>query len=222
MHIAETERRSKTRGTCPSRATSLGGATAKCLCRIALLLLVSPSLAAQQTQVTLDPAQTRIEWTLNDVLHTVHGTFKLKSGTISFDPASGTARGLILVDATSGQSGNQSRDKKMHKEILESQRYPEISFTPQHVIGNVTLSGNSTIQLQGVFHIHGSDHDLTLSVPVEIKGNEVKANTQFIVPYQQWGLKNPSTFLLRVENNVAITVSAVGHLAASASTSAAQ
>jgi polyisoprenoid-binding protein YceI len=169
-------------------------------------------VAAEQIQGTLDPAQTTVEWTLVASLHTVHGPFKMKSGTVSFDPKSGIASGLIIVDATSGDTGNQARDKKMHKEILESQRYPEITFTPERVIGSVLEKGNFTIRVQGSFHIHGSDHLFTLSIPVQINGNEVKASTSFVVPYQDWGMKNPSTFLLHVENKVAVNVSAVGHL----------
>ena len=169
-------------------------------------------MAAEQIQVTLDPAQTTVEWTLVATLHTVHGTFKMKSGTVSFDPKSGIAAGLIIVDATSGDSGNHTRDKKMHKEILESQRYPEITFTPERVIGNVLQKGNSTIQVQGSFHIHGFDHPFTLSIPVQINGNEVKASTSFVVPYQDWGMKDPSNFLLHVENKVAVNVTAIGHL----------
>jgi polyisoprenoid-binding protein YceI len=180
---------------------------------IVLLVLLSPlSVCAEQLQVTLDPAQTKIEWVLGDVLHTVHGTFRMRSGTILFDPKSGAASGTVLVDAGSGESGNQSRDKKMHKEILESQRYPEITFTPQRVIGNVVPNGNPAVQVQGRFHIHGSDHDLTLSIPVAISGDVVKASTSFAVPYESWGMKNPSSFLLRVENKVTVSVSAVGHI----------
>ncbi len=47
-----------------------------------ITLSSSATLFAQQVQVILDPARTKIEWTLGDVLHTVHGTFKLKSGNI--------------------------------------------------------------------------------------------------------------------------------------------
>jgi polyisoprenoid-binding protein YceI len=162
-------------------------------------------------QVTLDPAQTTVEWTLVTTLHTVHGTFKMKSGTVTFDRKSGNASGVIIVNATSGESGNNARDKKMHKEILESQRYGEITFTAERVIGDVVSKGGSTIQVQGVFHIHGSDHDLTLSIPVEINGNEVKASASFIVPYQDWGMKDPSNFLLHVEKKVTVNVSAIGH-----------
>jgi polyisoprenoid-binding protein YceI len=160
----------------------------------------------------LDPAQTTVEWTLVATAHTVHGTFKMKSGTVSFDPKSGTASGVIIVDATSGDSGNHSRDKKMHNEILESQRYPEITFTPAHVVGAVPASGNTTIQVQGLFHIHGANHDLTLSIPLQINSNEVKASTSFVVPYQDWGMKDPSNFLLHVEKKVTVTVATVGHL----------
>ena len=109
--------------------------------RFTWLLLLPSSVAAQQIKVTLDPAQTKIEWTLGDVLHTVHGTFKLRTGNVTFDPQSGDASGEIIVDATSGESGNNARDKKMHKEVLESQRYPEIIFSPKHVTGRVADHG---------------------------------------------------------------------------------
>jgi polyisoprenoid-binding protein YceI len=178
-----------------------------------LLLLLTPlGVTAQQVQVTLDPAQSKIEWTLGDVLHTVHGTFKLKAGQVSFDPSTGNASGEFVVDAASGDSGNHTRDGKMNKEVLESKRYPELTFVPKKLSGKVAAQGNSTVQVQGVFHIHGADHDLTLYVPVQVSGSVVRASTSFVVPYEAWGMKNPSTLLLKVEDKVQINVSAVGTL----------
>src|SRR5579872_3719515 len=72
---------------------------------------------AQESVFTLDPAQTKIEFTLDTTLHTVHGTFQLKSGTVRFDSAAGAASGSLVVDSASGNSDNTSRDKKMHGEI---------------------------------------------------------------------------------------------------------
>lgn len=189
-----------------------------CIALFVWLLLLPSMVTAQQIKVSLDPAQTKIEWTLGDVLHTVHGTFKLKSGIVTFDPKSGDAGGEIIVDASSGESGNQTRDKKMHKEILESQRYPEIVFSPKHVTGKLADQGTSNVQVQGVFRIHGADHDLTLSLTVEKSGDAVKTNTSFVVPYQDWGMKNPSTFLLKVENRVSINISSAGHITAAPAT----
>ena len=177
-----------------------------------ILLLTPIAASAQQHQVTLDPAQSKIEWTLDATMHTVHGSFRLKSGTITFDPASGNAAGEIVVDATSAESGNSDRDKKMHKDVLESKRYPEITFLPKHVLGKVAEQGASSVQMQGVFHIHGADHEMTLSVPVQKQGDQVKATVTFVVPYQQWGMKNPSNFFLHVADKVDVSISAVGKL----------
>ena len=119
-------------------------------------------------------------------LHTVHGEFTLKRGSIQFDPATGKADGEIAVDATSGESGNESRDKRMHNEILESGRYTEIVFRPDRVIGVVSLSGSSNVQIHGMFNLHGADHELTIPVGIEFSGNTWKGTASFGVPYIEW------------------------------------
>ncbi len=177
-------------------------------------LVASLRVSAQETVVTLDPAQTSIEYTLGATLHAVHGTFRLKSGVVHFDPATGKAGGAIVVDATSGNSGNDGRDSKMHREILESPKYPEIVFMPAQVRGVVNAQGASQVEVSGIFRLHGQDHDLTLPLAIQIAGSQVTASAHFAVPYQKWGLKNPSTFILRVKDTVEIDVEATGHLAA--------
>jgi polyisoprenoid-binding protein YceI len=174
------------------------------------LLLLSCFSSAQQLTVNLDPAQTKIEWTLGATMHTVHGTFKLKSGTVKFDPKSGDAAGEIVVDATSGESGDQGRDSDMHKKVLESSRYPEITFLPRRVIGSLAEQGKSNLQMQGVFKIHGAEHDSTLPVTIEKSGSALTASSSFVVPYQDWGMKNPSKMFLHVDSKVDVSISAVG------------
>jgi polyisoprenoid-binding protein YceI len=167
---------------------------------------------AQETVVALDPAQTKIEFTLSDILHTVHGTFALKSSTIRFDPSTGTITGAVLVDATSGDSGNGSRDRKMHREILESAKFPEIIFTPKRITGAFAAAGASKMEVTGAFRLHGQDHDVTLPVDVTAEGQKLQIAAHLIIPYVQWGLKNPSNFLLRVSDKVAIDIHATALL----------
>ena len=161
----------------------------------------------------LDSAKSTLEFTLGASLHTVHGTFKVKSGEIHFDSAKGAASGMIVVDALSGESGNEGRDKKMHQEVLESPKFSEIVFIPAHVQGTVAPQGTSQVILSGVLKLHGQDHEMTLTFNVQPEATgQVTATTRFSVPFVKWGLKNPSTFILRVSDNVDVDVHASGQL----------
>ena len=82
---------------------------------IAVLWLTGASLAQSrphEIQLNFVPAKTTVNFTLGDVLHTVHGSFNLKRGAVDFDPATNRISGEILVEAASGNSGSSGRDKK--------------------------------------------------------------------------------------------------------------
>jgi polyisoprenoid-binding protein YceI len=177
---------------------------------LAILCCAAVTAQSQELRLQFDPSKTTIAFTLGDILHTIHGSFQLKSGDVQYKITAKSVSGNLIVDATSGQSGNRSRDRKMHKEILESARFPEINFRPDRVEGNVGPLGTSTIQVYGRFSIHGSDHELTMPVRVEVFPDHWTADTHFTVPYVKWGIKNPSTFVLRVSESVEIDVHASG------------
>jgi len=183
---------------------------------IALLILavtLSAGIAhAQQQAFTLDPAQTRINFTVDSTLHTVHGDFRLKRGSIQFDNSTGAAKGELVVDSASGESGSDGRDKKMHKDILESPKYSDIVFTPQHLKGTVANEGKSTVQVEGILTMHGKSKQVTMPLDVQLQNGAGSADGSFSVKYQEWGMKNPSTFILRVNDTVKIHVHAVGKL----------
>jgi hypothetical protein len=168
------------------------------------------SAVTQEYVLTLDPAQSSVHYSLDTTLHTVHGTFSLKRGTLSFNANGGKASGEIVAAATSGDSGNESRDKKMHAEILESQKYQDVVFRPDRLDGKLSSSGASSVQLHGIFVLHGTEHELTVPVQEEINGEHWKGTAKFSVPYIQWGLKNPSTFLLKANPAVDIEVELSG------------
>ena len=182
------------------------------LAAAALLVVAAESISSQPRSVAVDPARTTVEFTLGSLLHTVHGDFHLKRGTLSFDPATGKASGELAVDATSGQSGSPARDKRMHAAILESARYPEIAFRPDRVEGKVAPEGKSQVQLHGVFAIHGAEHEIEFPVAVDASAGQYIVTGTFEVPYVKWGMKNPSTFMLRVNDKVEIAIRTVVHM----------
>jgi polyisoprenoid-binding protein YceI len=178
-----------------------------------LLAVLNPStLVAQDSVVQVEPAQTKIEFSLGSTLHTVHGTFTLKRSTIRFEPGSGKISGAIVVDATSGESGNGGRDARMHREILESAKFPEIVFTPTQIKGAWAAGGASKVEDSGRFRLHGKEHDVSLPVEVVEEGPKIKLAIHFVIPYVEWGLKNPSNFFLHASDKVEVDIHATGHV----------
>lgn len=176
-----------------------------------LASMLAAQTPAKTVTVHLDTAQTAIHWTLSDVLHTVHGTFALKSGAISFDPESGRAEGAVVIDLDSGDSGNATRDRLMKQKILQTASYPQAIFRAQKVSGALQPGAQQSITVDGIFTIHGQDHPLQLVMTVKTLGaDRATATAHFAVPYVAWGMKDPSTFVLRVEKQVAVDVTAQG------------
>jgi polyisoprenoid-binding protein YceI len=172
-----------------------------------LLAAATPAtIPAQTTTLEFEPAQTKVEFSLAGNLHTVHGTFALKRGSISFDAAAGKASGELVVDATSGDSGSESRDKNMHQKVLESAKFPEIVFRPDRLEGKIAAQGSSHVQLHGMFTIHGVEHEMMVPVIVALDGGRYTAMATFQVPYVKWGMKNPSKLMFRVSDRVDITI----------------
>lgn len=177
------------------------------------LVARSPAQVSHELVLKLDVAQSGADITLSGNLHTVQGTFLMKRGSIHFDPASGRASGEIVFDATSGKTGNGSRDNKMHKDVMESWRYPEIAFRPDHAEGTLARSGTSTLQVHGIFAIHGAEREVTFPVEVTLGENVWSAKASFQIPYARWGMKNPSFLLLKVGDTVQVEFHAAGSIA---------
>jgi len=175
-----------------------------------LCLALGRSGFAQKVTVRLDPDQTEIKWTLTDTLHVIHGTFKLKSGMMMFDPKTGIAEGEILVDAASGASGNSMRDSAMKKKVLETDKYPAVFFHPAKAAGEPRPGNLQDMTIDGTFNIHGVDHALRMGVKVQMDGDKVIAITHFVVPFVDWGMKDPSNFALKVGKQVDVDVVAHG------------
>lgn len=171
-----------------------------------------PQTAESQFLLKLDPVQSNVHWTLGSSLHTVHGTFTLKRGSLQIDSVSNKVSGEVVADATSGHSGNDSRDRKMHKEVLESGRFSEIIFRPNSFAGKLAPQGESTVEVHGIFVLHGSEHELTVPAKVTLDGDHWTVSAKFNVPFIDWGLKNPSNWLLKVEHSVSVELELKGTL----------
>lgn len=183
-----------------------------CSAVIATSLLFANAAVAQHQTFTVDPNASQVAFALGGNGHHVSGTFHVQSGTVDFDRTAHTISGSITVAAGSGTSGETSRDKKMNKDVLDVERYSEIMFVPQKFDGAIAPTGDSTVQVSGIFTLHGTPHDITVPMQIHIDAGTLTAKTHFVVPYVKWGLKDPSVFILKVAKEVDIDLTLVGRV----------
>ena len=179
----------------------------------ALAVILAPAALSQHQTFVVKPDASEVKMTLKTTHEIVNGTFHIQSGSIEFDRSTPKMSGSVVVLSGSGKTGNDSRDKKMNKDILKVDQYTTVSFAPKTYTGTIAPSGDSTIQVSGVFTLLGNSHDLTIPMQIHIDGSKGTAKAQFVVPYVQWGLKNPSFLIWKAENDVAIDLSLVGKIA---------
>jgi len=179
---------------------------------ITAAVLAPLAASAEERLLTLRPEKTSVTFNLKATAHEVNGVLALEAGQIRFDSATGAASGQITIDLRRAETGNSLRDREMHKTVLETERYPQIVFRPERLEGVVADSGISNVVVLGTVVVHGDEHKLRLPARIKVDDERVSAEVTFGVPYVEWGLHNPSFFVLRVAPVVAVTVVTEGVL----------
>jgi len=179
---------------------------------LTLALLLTPAALAQHQAFVVNPDASEVKMTLQTTHELVSGAFHIQSGSIDFDRGTPKMSGSVVVLAASGKTGNDSRDKKMYKDILQVQQHSTVSFEPRTYVGVIAPSGDSTIQVTGIFTLLGMPHEITIPMLVHLDGASATAKAHFVVPYVQWGLKNPSFLIWKASNDVTIDLFLTGKL----------
>lgn len=179
----------------------------------ALIVGFAPALLAQNHVLTLNPQESQVTFLLGATGHDVEGTLHMKSGELHLQVDDRTASGKVTLDALKTDTGSKRRDKKMHSEVLESERHPLIVFEAQRWTGEVASQGKSEIEVIGTMTLVGKSHPMTLPIQFEVDGDRLSGQSTFTVPFIEWGLRDPSILFLSVDKEVEVTVEAIGQLA---------
>lgn len=178
----------------------------------ALAVLLAPVALAQQQTFVANPDSSEVKMTLKTTHEVVNGTFHIQSGSIEFERSAANMSGSVVVLAGSGKTGNGRRDKKMNKDILQVEQHATVSFEPKSYAGAIAPSGDSTIEATGMFTLLGTPHEITIPVLVHLEGTSATVKAHFVVPYIEWGLKDPSFLFWKADKDVAIDLVLTGRL----------
>ena len=177
---------------------------------LALAAVLAPGAFAQHQTFVVNADASEVKMTLNTTHEVVNGTFHIQSGSIEFDRSASRMSGSVVVFAGSGKTGNNSRDKRMNKDILKVEQHATVSFEPKTYTGTIAPSGESTIQVTGIFTLLGTPHEITIPMLIHLDGASATAKAHFVVPYIQWGLEDPSFMIWKADHDVAIDLNLVG------------
>jgi polyisoprenoid-binding protein YceI len=97
----------------------------------------------------------------------------------------------------------------MNTVVLETEKYPTITFRPTHVDGKVDIDAAGPITVNGVMNLHGQDHPMQLNVNLHPQNAAIASESHFTIPFVAWGMKDPSIMMFRTDKQVALDISAI-------------
>jgi len=109
-------------------------------------------------------------------------------------PESASLRLKIRTSSLSVQDDVKEKDKQeieqtMHKEVLETEKYPEIVFETSRVSASKTGDGEFRADLSGNLKLHGVTKSHTLTANLSLKGDTLRATGAFPLRQSEYGIK---------------------------------
>jgi len=181
-------------------------------CLVAAVLLWPVQAVAAEQVLVLDPQTSRLSFELGGTVHDVHGSLVLAHAELHIEPQTGRAWGDVVLEARATATGNRSRDRKMHRDVLASDRYPEIVLHLEQVNGELDLAGTSDLVLVGTIELHGEEHAFSFPSRVTCDKGRLTGSARFVIPYVAWGLEDPSFLVFRVAKEVEVELEVEGEL----------
>jgi polyisoprenoid-binding protein YceI len=164
------------------------------------------ALVAQAATLRIDPAACQAGFDLKATAHTVHGTTTSVSGEVRVEPQDSGAlqlSGKIAVGAAALETGNVKRDATMHSESLLVETYPTIDFEPERFTpsGPPNPDGSVVGVLSGRLTIRGRSKAQEITTTLAPKGERIVASGAFDVTWAEFGIPDPSFFIVRIEKS---------------------
>ena len=143
-----------------------------------------------------------------EALVSADGQVLFSAASDGFTDAAGGAKGTLVGTKFTASVGGAPITGS-----IDASHKITATFRTEKVQGAVAPAGTSQVTLEGTLSFHGADHKMSLPAKVAVENGRVQADTQLQIPYVQWGLHDPSIFVLRVAKVVDVKVHAVGTLA---------
>ncbi len=191
---------------------------------IGFTAVASLAVAGPQTFDFKDPkGVNNAVFKLDAPLEAIQGSANGISGTVTFDPASGSCtQGKIVVTSESLHVPNPMMNGHLHSSMwMDVAKYPEITFEPKE-LRNVKVTGDTTTaDAIGTLTIKGVAKEITAPVKLtylkdklgqrvpNMKGDLLVLRSSFTIKRSDFGI-NPSAPQDKVSDEIQLTLSIAG------------
>lgn len=156
------------------------------------------SEALQQITKSSKPKST-IGYTLEHPLHTVNGLSKQASSQLVLgENGKQIQRVTVSVPVRSFDSGNRRRDRDMLK-VTEADQYPEVTFVSSGI-----AERDSALSVSGLLTFHGVSKEIEFTAVQQWQGDELVVTGGFEISLEEFKVKRPSIFTMKVKDNLQV------------------
>jgi polyisoprenoid-binding protein YceI len=104
-------------------------------------------------------------------------------------------------------------NREINEIVLETDKYPEITFKSTEVGGRLKASGLYEAKIGGDLTLHGVTRHIVIPVEVSIEGNDLRARGEFEINRNDYNVKATSAMhgTIRVRNKLHLTFDIIAH-----------
>lgn len=98
-------------------------------------------------------------------------------------------------------------NRELREIVLESDKYPEITFRSTGVTGKLRPDGSFEARIQGDITLHGVTRRITIPTRVRLEGSDLRAEGEFTIDRSDFNVKATSAFhgTVRIRNKLQFT-----------------
>jgi len=189
-----------------------------------LVACVGPVAAADRSPLTLaiDPKASVLAFTIKRPGETIEGTAHIFTGEVVFDPADPQAASSVVlrVVASSLETGNGMRDRKMRGSHLEVERFPEIGFRSTSIqVGSEREAPSPSPSpggkepgrvlqrkalVEGVLSLHGVDRAIMVPASIRYDNGTLTAEGNVDLTYSDFSIAIPRFLWLVMDDEIKV------------------
>ena len=129
----------------------------------------------------------------NIAIKDISGETQFTDGTVAPASLQLTVRAdsLSVTDKV-GDSDRQTIEKTMRDEVLETGKYPEITFKSTKIEADKTPDGLYQARIWGDLTLHGVTHNILINSQLTFDSKSVRASGEFSLKMTEYSIKPPS------------------------------